>query len=76
MRRRQNAHRILDVNSGRNTVLGRNENADTKHNFKTDPTAVCGLDSFSLGHPWFSNRYRSQRQHKFKILENSKTLNS
>jgi hypothetical protein len=64
----QNTHRILDVNPERNTLLGRIENGTRNDNIKIDPTDVCKLDSFYLGHPWFSNRYLSQRQHNFKIL--------
>ena len=64
----KNTHRILDVNPERDILLGGTKNVTKKDNIKRDPTDVCGLDSFSLGHPWFSNRYLSQRQHKFKIL--------
>jgi hypothetical protein len=68
MRGMRNTHRILDGNPERNTLFGRIENATMNDNIKVDPTDVCGLDSFYLGHPCFSNRYLSQRQHNFKIL--------
>jgi len=53
----KNTHRILDVNPERNILLGKIENATKKDNMKIDPTDLCGLDSFSLRHPWFSNIY-------------------
>ena len=51
MRGMQNTRRILDGNPERNTLLGRIENATIKDNIKIDPTDVCELDSFYLGHP-------------------------
>jgi hypothetical protein len=47
----QNTHRILDVNPGWNTLLGRIESATRKDNIKIDPTDVCGLYLFYLDHP-------------------------